>query len=165
MAISASISAVAAQNIGAGKMDRAFKACCIGTAFSAILMWLFFAGVQLFPEPILAIFGRDAEMIRNGVTYLRSFSFDFLIIPFVFCISGFLIGGGHTLFTLITSMLSAVVLRIPACWIFGIALDKGLFGVGLGAPIASAGTLVLVVGYMLSGRWKENAALGKEVTP
>jgi putative MATE family efflux protein len=166
MAISASISAVAAQNIGAGKMDRAFKACCIGTAFSAILMWLFFLGVQLFPEPILAIFSRDEEMIRNGVTYLRSFSFDFLIIPFVFCISGFLIGGGHTLFTLVTSMLSAVILRVPVCWIFGIVLDKGLFGVGLGAPIASAGTLVLVIGYMLSGKWKENAALtGKAVTP
>jgi putative MATE family efflux protein len=164
MAMSASISAVAAQNIGAGKMDRALQACRIGTIFSAVLMWFFFAGVQLFPEPILAIFGRDAEMIQDGVTYLRSFSFDFLIVPFVFCISGFLIGGGHTLFTLITSMLSAVVLRIPACWIFGIALDKGLFGVGLGAPIASAGTLILVIGYMLSGRWKENAALGKALS-
>jgi Na+-driven multidrug efflux pump len=161
MAISASISAVSAQNIGAGKLDRAVAACRIGTAFSVVLMWLFFAGVQLFPEPILAIFSRDSEMIQNGVTYLRSFSFDFLVIPFVFCIGGFLVSGGHTIFTLITSMLSAVILRIPACWIFGIVLDKGLFGVGLGAPIASAGTLLLVTGYMLSGKWKVNAVLGK----
>jgi putative MATE family efflux protein len=161
MAISASISAVAAQNIGAGKLDRAVAACRIGTAFSAILMWLFFLGVQLFPEPVLAIFSRDSEMILNGATYLRSFSFDFLIIPFVFCIGGFLVGGGHTFFTLITSLLSAVILRIPACWIFGVVLDKGLFGVGLGAPIASAGTLLLVAGYMFSGKWKENAALGR----
>ncbi|MDR0402551.1 MAG: MATE family efflux transporter [Treponema sp.] len=157
MAISASISSVAAQNIGAGKMDRAIAACRVGTAFAVVLMWVFFLGVQLFPGQILALFGRDTEMIQNGITYLRSFSFDFLIVPFVFCINGFLIGGGHTFFTLITSMLSAMVLRIPVCWIFGIALDKGLFGVGLGAPIASAGALLLIIGYMISGKWKKNA--------
>jgi putative MATE family efflux protein len=158
MAMSASISAMAAQNIGAGKMDRAVEACRIGTIFSVILTWLFFVVVQVFPEPILTIFGRDPEMIAAGVTYLRSFSFDFLIIPFIFCISGFLIGGGHTIFTLIVSMLSAVVLRVPVCWIFGVVLKMGTFGVGLGAPVASAGTLLLIVAYMLSGKWKVNAA-------
>jgi Na+-driven multidrug efflux pump len=120
-------------------------------------MWLFFIMVQVFPDPILAIFSRDSEMIANGITYLRSFSFDFLIIPFVFCINGFLIGGGHTVFTLMNSMLSAVILRVPICWIFGIALGRGLFGVGLGAPVASIGALLIIVVYMISGKWKENA--------
>ncbi|MDR1930333.1 MAG: MATE family efflux transporter [Treponema sp.] len=161
MALSASIGAMAAQNIGAGRMDRAVEACRIGTGFSVILTWLFFVLVQVFPVPILSIFSRDPEMIAAGVTYLRSFSFDFLIIPFIFCISGFLIGGGHTVFTLIVSMLSAVVLRVPVCWIFGVVLNMGPFGVGLGAPVASAGTLLLIVVYMISGRWKVNAALGK----
>ncbi|MDR1506161.1 MAG: MATE family efflux transporter [Treponema sp.] len=157
MAMSASISAMTAQNIGAGKIDRAVVACRIGTVFSVALMWLFFVGVQLFPEPILAIFSRDPEMIREGVTYLRSFSFDFLLVPFVFCLSGFLIGGGHTVFTLVASMLSSLILRIPICWIFGMALDWGLSGVGMGAPVASAGALLLILGYMISGRWKANA--------
>jgi putative MATE family efflux protein len=162
IAMSASISAMTAQNIGAGKMDRAVEACRIGTIFSAAFTWLFFIVVQVFPESILAIFSRDPEMIAAGVTYLRSFSFDFLIIPFIFCISGFLIGGGHTIFTLIVSMLSAVILRVPVCWIFGVVLNMGTFGVGLGAPVASAGTLALIVIYLLSGKWKDNAALGAQ---
>jgi putative MATE family efflux protein len=160
MAISASISAMAAQNIGAGKLDRAVKACRIGTVFSAALMWLFFGLVQLFPGAILSIFGQEPEMIAAGITYIRSFSFDFLLVPFVFCINGFFIGGGHTLFSLVNNMLSAVILRIPVCWIFAVVLGRGIFGVGLGAPVASAGALLIIAGYLLSGKWRKNAVLG-----
>jgi putative MATE family efflux protein len=156
IAISASISAMAAQNIGAGRMNRAVQACRIGTVFAAAVTWLFFIFVQVFPAQILSLFGNDPEMIQDGVTYLRSFSFDFLIIPFIFCINGFLIGGGHTLFTLITSVFSSVVLRIPVCYIFGVVAGWGLFGVGMGAPVASAGVLLGVTGFMLSGRWRRN---------
>jgi Na+-driven multidrug efflux pump len=95
-------------------------------------------------------------MIQNGVTYLRSFSFDLLLIPFIFCINGFLIGGGHTMFTLTNSLFSSILLRVPVCYIFGVTLDWGLFGVGLGAPAASAGTLLVIIGYLISGKWKYN---------
>jgi putative MATE family efflux protein len=156
MAIAASISAMSAQNIGAGRLDRAVTACRIGTVFSAILTWLFFIVVQVFPAPVLRIFGDDPQMIRNGVVYLRAFSFDFLIIPFVFCINGFLIGGGHTLFTLINSVLSSVLIRVPVCWFLGVTLNWGLKGVGLGAPAASFVVLLTIIGYLLSGQWKHN---------
>jgi putative MATE family efflux protein len=170
MAISASISAMAAQNIGAGRMDRAVQACRIGTVFATAVTWLFFVFVQLFPDQIVALFGDDPEMIQNGVTYLRSFSFDLLLIPFIFCLNGFLIGGGHTLFTLINSVFSSVLLRVPVCYIFAIFSGWGLFGVGLGAPIASAGVLLVMIGFMISGKWRRNAIrhspdTGKEAAP
>jgi putative MATE family efflux protein len=157
LAMSASISAMAAQNIGAKRLDRAVQSCRIGTVFSVCVTYLFFALVQIFPAPILRLFGDNPGMILDGVVYLRAFSFDFLIIPFIFCINGFLIGGGHTMFTLISSMLSAVLLRVPVCYILGIPAGWGLFGVGLGAPVASAGTMLVITGYLLSGRWKYNA--------
>jgi putative MATE family efflux protein len=157
LAISASISAMAAQNIGAKRLDRAVQACRIGTIFSVCVTYLFFVLVQVFPAPILRLFGDDPGMILDGVVYLRAFSFDFLIIPFIFCINGFLIGGGHTMFTLINGMLSAVLLRVPVCYTLGVLAEWGLFGVGLGAPVASAGTMLVIAGYLLSGRWKSNA--------
>ncbi|MDR2629535.1 MAG: MATE family efflux transporter, partial [Spirochaetaceae bacterium] len=154
LAISASISAMAAQNIGARRLDRAVQTCRVGTAFSVVVSWLFFIFVRLFPTQILRIFGDNPDMIRDGVTYLRSFSFDFFLIPFIFCINGFLIGGGHTLFTLITSIFSSVLLRVPVCYLFGVSAGWGLFGVGLGAPVASAGVLLVIIGYLFSGKWK-----------
>ena len=163
VAMSASISAMSAQNIGAGKLDRAVKACRIGTIFSACVSYLFFALVQTFPTTILELFGNDPQMIADGVTYLRSFSFDFLLIPFIFCINGFLMGGGHTMFTLISGILSAVLLRVPVCYIFGVVLDWKLLGVGMGAPVASAGVLLITIVYLLIGTWKHNAVMGQAV--
>jgi Na+-driven multidrug efflux pump len=156
-ALSASVSAMSAQNFGAGRPDRAAKACFIGTAFSVCITYTFFIFVQLFPAFVVRIFGDDPQMIQDGVTYLRIFAFDFLIIPFVFCINGFLMGGGHTLFTLVTGLMSAVLLRVPVCYFFGITLNWGLAGVGIGAPVASAGVLVVIIVYLFTGRWKVNA--------
>jgi putative MATE family efflux protein len=156
-ALSASVSAMSAQNFGANRVDRAVQACRIGTIFSMIITWAFFVVVQLFPDRILGLFGKDPRMIQDGVTFLRSFSWDFLIIPFVFCINGFLIGGGHTLFTMINSMLSAVILRVPVCYFFGVTLGWGLRGIGLGAPAASAGVLLVIIVYLFTGKWKHNA--------
>jgi putative MATE family efflux protein len=156
-AMSASVSAMSAQNIGANRMDRAVEACRIGVAVSAVITAVIFILVRLFPARIMMIFGSDPEMIRVGVSFLRAFSVEFLIIPFFFCINGFLIGGGHTLFTLITSIISSVVLRVPVCYIFGVVLDWGIFGVGLGYPAAVGGSLLLVIGFLISGRWKQNA--------
>jgi Na+-driven multidrug efflux pump len=147
---------MSAQNIGAKRLDRAVQTCRIGTVFSVCVTYAFFALVQIFPAAILSLFGEDPVMIQDGVTYLRAFSLDFLIIPFVFCINGFLIGGGHTMFTLFNSMLSAILLRIPVCYILGISAGWGLKGVGLGAPAASAGTMLVIIIYLLSGAWKHN---------
>ncbi|MDR1324561.1 MAG: MATE family efflux transporter [Treponema sp.] len=161
LAMSASISAMSAQNIGAGKLGRAVEACRIGTIFSVCVTYLFFAFVQIFPTTILELFGSDPQMIVDGVTYLRSFSFDFLLIPFIFCINGFLMAGGHTMFTLISGMLSAILLRVPVCYMFGVVLDWKLFGVGMGAPVASAGVLLVTIVYLLTGAWKHNVVMGK----
>jgi len=42
---------------------------------------------------------------------------------------------------------------------FGLVLHLGLTGVGLGGPIASVGSIILIVVFLISGRWKENKAL------
>jgi Na+-driven multidrug efflux pump len=159
-AISASISAMSAQNFGANRIDRAVQACRIGTLFAVAITWSFFVFVQIFPASVLHLFGGDAEMVLAGITYLRSFSFDFLIIPFMFCINGMLMGGGHTMFTLINSMIAAVLLRAPVCYFFGVVMDWGLLGVGMGAPAASAGALIVVIAYLFTGKWKYNAVKG-----
>ncbi|MDR2134373.1 MAG: MATE family efflux transporter, partial [Treponema sp.] len=156
IAVSASISAMSAQNIGAGRLDRAVQTCRIGTFFGVLITYAFFAFVQIFPASVLRLFGSDPQMIQDGVTYLRSFSLDFLLIPFIFCINGFLIGGGHTMFTLFTNMLSAVLLRVPVCYFLGVSLDWGLKGIGLGAPAASVGALIVIIVYLFTGKWKRN---------
>jgi Na+-driven multidrug efflux pump len=54
-------------------------------------------------------------------------------------------------------MVSSVLMRAPVCYFFGVWMHWGLFGVGLGAPVASVGAMVMTVVFLLSGKWKENA--------
>ena len=60
------------------------------------------------------------------------------------------------MFTLLNSIMSSILLRVPVCYFLGITLGWGLRGVGMGAPIASAGVLLVIVIYLFTGKWKHN---------
>ena len=154
IAMSMSISTMAAQNIGAGKWDRALKATQVGTAIAIFCSYAIFAIAQIFPASILALFDNNPEVIACGVTYMRSFSFDYLIVPIIFGLNGLFTGAGKTTFTLINGLLSSLLLRVPVAALLGITLGMGLSGVGMGAPLASGGSLILGICYLISKKWK-----------
>ena len=156
IAMSASVSTISAQSIGAEKWDRAVKTCMIGSAIAMAISLTMFVLVQIFPAQIMAFFGKEPEMIEQGVIYMRTFSFDYLVVPLVFCFNGLFIGAGHTMFSLMTGLLSSLVLRVPVSYLFGIVFKMGLSGVGLGAPVASIGSLVIILIFFFSGKWKRN---------
>ncbi len=154
LAIQQSISAFSAQNIGASRYDRALESLKKGILFSFVLGATVFAIVQLFPAQLISLFSPDPKVIADGVAYLRAFSFDYLLVPFVFSFSGLVIASGHTMFSLVLALLSSIILRIPAAWLLSGVM--GLAGVGMGAPIATLGSSFLGLWFVLSGRWREN---------
>ncbi|MDE5899367.1 MAG: MATE family efflux transporter [Treponemataceae bacterium] len=157
VALSSSISTMAAQCIGAGLWNRAKKTCWIGMAMAMALSAAVFALVQAFPEPILRLFDRtNPEMIRRGAEYFSTFSFDYLLVPICFCLNGLFIASGHTTFSLVNSAMSSLLLRVPASYIFGRLLSLGIRGIGMGAPIATAGSVIAVLLFYASGRWRAN---------
>jgi len=155
-AMAGAVSAMAAQNIGAKRLDRAVHTAKIGTAISMAITYAFFAFVMLKPEWVVSLFNRDPEIIEAGKTYIRAFSYDLLLIPIVFNLNSFLLAGGHSLFTMATGLVSSVLLRVPACYLFAVVFDMGLRGVGYGAPVASLGSLIIIVAYLATGKWKHN---------
>lgn len=155
IAISSAISAMVAQNFGSNKMDRVKKTAIYGSAMAIGITLIIFILVRIFPEPVLRVFCDDDEMARLGCEYLASFSFDYIIVPFQFCLNGLFIGTGHTLVSLVSGITGALLFRIPTCYLFGVVLDMGLAGIGLGAPIASAVSLIISVIFLLSGKWKK----------
>ncbi len=156
--MSAAVSTMAAQNIGANKWDRALKSARIGMVIALGFSLTAFAVAQLFPEAIIGLFDQNPKTIADGVAYMRSFCFDYLIVPFVFCLNGLYIGAGHTTFSLFTGLTSSLLGRIPASYLFGKVLGWGLKGLGLGAPVASFISLLMVLGFFISGRWRVNVA-------
>ena len=162
---------MAGQNIGAGKPERAQKTMFVAMGFSFAVSALVFVLVNLFPQPIAGLFiGTSAEgdlseetirlCIQESAAYLRCISWDYLLTSIVFCITGLAIGVGQTLFSLLNSGIGSIFLRIPAAWLFGQVLGGGLRGVGYAAPLATAGSLVVGIIYLLTGSWRRARVKG-----
>lgn len=156
VAMGSSVATMCAQNIGAGQWERARRTCKVGTLIAVMCSYAIFVVVQAFPGQILVLFDKNPDMIASGIQYFRTFSFDYLLVPICFSVNGLFIASGHTTFSLLNSVMSALLLRIPASVLFGSVLGMGLGGIGLGAPVASLGSLILIVWFYFSGKWKEN---------
>lgn len=158
MAMSMSVGTMCAQSIGVGKWDRAIKSVKIGIVMAEVFSVITFVLVWAFPEAILRVFADDPSMIEEGVVYMKTFSFDFFLYPIIFCINGIFLGAGNSMFTMLISILSSLLFRMPVAYIFGIALNMGILGIGLASPIASASSLIIQFIYLLTGRWRVNKA-------
>lgn len=156
VAMSSSVSAFAAQNIGAGLYSRAKKSLGVGIGIAMGISALVFAATQLFPGPIISFFIQQDDTIRSGVEYMRTFSLDYLLVPILFCCNGLIMGAGHTFFTLISGSLSSLFLRIPVAVVLGKTLGWGLMGVGLAGPAASLVGVAMAGWFVISGRWMKN---------
>lgn len=156
VAMSSSVSAIAAQNIAANQQDRALKVMKYGVGISLIVGGTVFAVSQLFAEPIMMLFKSDDPLVTEmGVKYLHAFCYDYLFVSFLFNFNSLISASGHAIFTLISSAMSAIVLRAPvAIWLSGTSL--GISGVGYAAPAATVAAVLMSGIFILTGKWKYN---------
>jgi putative MATE family efflux protein len=110
--------AIAGQNLGAGKPDRAVAgvrvAAGIGLATAAILGTVFF----IFPRQLLAIFGmHDGAVVEIGVQLLRVLAFSGLFITVALTYTGGLQGTGDTKSPLYISIISQIIVPLGICFI------------------------------------------------
>lgn len=138
-----SMSAFVAQNMGAGKPERAKKALgcgvisafCAGAVLSALA---FFHG-----DMLSAIFSRDMGVITASHSYLKAYAIDCLLTPFLFCMTGYYNGREKTLFVLLQGIVGAFMVRIPIAYFVSLLPGATLFQIGLGTPAASVVQIVL----------------------
>lgn len=160
IAVGSSVSAMVAQNMGAGLIDRAKKTLYVGFTLAFSISLVVFTITHLFTKQILSVFGDDADMIAAGMEYIQTFSFDYLVVPATFCLNGIITGSGHTIVSSVSGIMSAIGFRIPFAVLFGVILKKGMWGLGLAAPLASFGTALIIFVYYLTGKWKTNKVIG-----
>lgn len=162
IAVGSSVSAMVAQNMGAGMIDRAKKTFHTGLILSFSITSVVFIVTQLFPEQIISLFGEDnPQMISDGVNYLRTFSLDYLLVPAAFCLNGLITGAGHTMISSISGIMSSIGFRIPFAILMGVTFKKGMLGLGIAAPLATLATTIFVFIYYLSGKWKVSTVVNK----
>ena len=154
-AVGASISAMVAQNMGAGDIKRAKETMWTGIVISYLVSIPLFLAIRIFPDEFIGLFDKSPELIASGVEYLSYFSLEYLIVPVFFALMGLITGSGHTLFSSVVGVASSIGIRMPLAIIFVRIFDLGLAGIGLSAPIASFSASLVALAYYFSGKWQK----------
>ncbi len=149
------VSAIAAQNIGAGESLRAKRTLCAGIGIAAGFGAIFALGFQFISEPVLKIFTNDAAVILYGTEYLRTYVLDCLVAAVHFCFSGYFCACGLSFISFIHNALSIIIFRIPGTWLAARYFPETLAPMGLAAPIGSLFSVVVcLIVYRMLGKRK-----------
>lgn len=143
--MSSSVSALAAQNIGAKKFGRARStmkyAIYIAVGFGIVVA----VTTQFFSEQIVGIFGKDREVMVLGGQYLRSYVWDCIFAGIHFCFSGYFCALGYSGISFMHNTLSIILARVPGAYFLSKMYPHTLFPMGLAAPAGSVISVIICV--------------------
>ena len=154
------VSALGAQNIGAGKPERArltlryaaFIAICFG-ACMVILM-------QFAAEPVVSLFtdstqSDGAEVIRLGGQYMRGYVWDCIFAGVHFSFSGYFCACGRSGLSFLHNISAILLVRVPGVYLTSLFFPDSLFPMGLATSMGSLlSVIICVIAYtaILSGK-------------
>lgn len=146
-AFSQTMSAFVAQNMGAGQPGRAKKALQYGIGAS-LLVGVIMAYIAFFHGDLLAsLFARDVQVIAAAADYLKAYAIDCLLVSFMFCMTGYFSGCGHTTFVMLQGIIGAFGVRIPVSLMMSRIVPVSLFHMGLATPCSTLVQMLLCFGY------------------
>lgn len=143
------VSALAAQNIGASRYDRARQTLLYGILLSVGFGMLSVIGSELYAPEIIRLFDDEPEVVRLGSQYLRGYVWDAMIAGVHFCFSGYFCACEHSGLSFLHNCASIVFVRIPGSWLASKLYADTLFPMGLAAPAGSLlSVIICVIAFM-----------------
>ena len=152
------VSALGAQNVGAGKHDRAagtlYYAIGISLTFGAIVGVL----VQFIAPNAVALFTSDAAVAVAGGWYLRGYIWDCFFAGIHFSFSGYFCAYGRSELSFLHNILAIVLVRVPGAYFMSKLFPDNLLPMGLANAAGSLfSILVCVIAYAILTRREKRA--------
>jgi putative MATE family efflux protein len=158
MALGAAVSSMAAQNVGAGKMDRVERVARSGVAyaflFTAVPVLLIYLAD---PWVLRAFLPGDSPSLPIAVEINSFVLWGFIFFGIAFIFSGIVRATGAVWPPLLAMIVSLWVVRIPLANFLGARM--GPDGIWLSFPMGSLSTLILAGGYYRWGGWRKSRML------
>ena len=141
------VSALGAQNIGAGKPDRAIQTLRYAVMLAAGFGVLASIAIQFTAEGIVSLFtdpstADGAAVILFGGQYLRGYIFDCIFAGIHFSFSGFFCACRKSGLSFLHNILAIVLMRVPGVYVTSKLFPATLLPMGLAT---AAGSLLSVV--------------------
>lgn len=155
---SQSVTTFVAQNVGAGRLDRANRG--LGQGILASLLFGTATGLlsYFFGVELAGLFNSDPVIAGAAAEFLRSYAFDCLLTAFLFPFIGYFNGHGRTGFVMLQGLIGAFGVRIPVSFLMSRLTPVSLFRVGLATPCSTLVQIVLCGGYFFWLRAKDKQA-------
>lgn len=154
MAFGAAVSAMTAQNIGAGKWDRVSRITGIAMVQVLAITGAMIALFLLFERPALGLFlGMDSPALPIAMHIQWIATWSFLLFGITLVIFGTVRANGAVFVPLIILAIGLLPVRIGFAW-FGREW-LGADALWWSFPASTLVNLVLAVIYFRSGRWKQ----------
>ena len=148
------VSALGAQNIGAGRKDRALQALryaiLITTSFGFIAAVL----MQWIAQPVVGLFTEDSAVIFAGGQYLKGYIWDCFLAGIHFSFSGYFCACQRSEFSFLHNFFSIILVRIPGAYLTSKYFPHTLFPMGLATAAGSLLSVILCVLFFLTLRRK-----------
>lgn len=144
------VSALGAQNMGAGKYERADQilryAMGIAVGFGLFVSLL----IQVTAETAVGLFTTDAVVILLGAQYIRGYIWDCIFAGVHFSFSGYFCAYGRSEISFIHNLIAILCVRIPGVYLTSKIFPDTLFPMGLATE---TGSLLSVIICMIAFGW------------
>lgn len=149
----ATVSTLAAQNMGAGKHDRAEKTLRYAILITSVYGLIMLILVECFAGRLVGIFTAEPAVITLGSQYIRGYILDAVFAGVHFCFSGYFCAYGRSYIGFIHNIVSILLVRIPGSYLASKLFADTLLPMGLAAPAGSVlSILICIVAYLILKR-------------
>ena len=131
------VSALGAQNIGAGKPDRAVSTLRYAVMITVIYGIIIVMIIQLAAEPLVGLFSADAAVCIAGGRYIRGYIFDACFAGVQFSFSGYFCAVSRSELSFLHNFLSIIVVRVPGAFLASVLFPHDLLPMGLASACGS----------------------------
>jgi putative MATE family efflux protein len=162
MSVNLAVSALVGQNLGAGKIERVYETVKWSFILSAGITSIvsFIAFVR--PDILMVLFTKDDAVLAEGVRYLRFMGFGYIPLALMFTISGVLRGAGDTTATMVLTLMSLWLFRIPVAKYLSSIPSIGVSGVWIAIALSPFVGFVLHLAYYRMGWWKSRQIIERQ---
>lgn len=152
------VSALGAQNIGAGKVGRAQQTLRYALAMAVSFGIVVSIVTQYTADGIVGLFTYDAAVIVAGGAYLQGYIFDCIFAGVHFCFSGYFCACGRSEISFLHNVVSIVTARIPLVYLTSIWYPETLSPMGLATATGSVVSVTICIGAFALLRARGRAA-------
>ena len=137
------VSALGAQNIGAGKQKRAEQTMWCAALIAVVFGLIVAITIQFISVPVVGLFTTDAEVARLGGQYIRGYIWDCIFAGVHFTFSGYFCACGRSEFSFLHNIIAILLVRIPGVYLTSIWFPDTLFPMGITTACGSLTSIII----------------------